>query len=189
MSSPSKDRARLHGGGSESCAVTGVASAVAKPESKSTAELEAKLAVLTVMDSDGLRAEWRRLYRSHPPLHIRRDLLVLAIAWKLQEKVHGGLTAAQKRRLAGIAEELKKGGDLSAGPEIRLKPGSRLVREWRGETHDVLVLEDGFEWNGERRRSLSAIAREITGTQWSGPRFFGLKPRPMPFSGEERTDA
>ena len=189
MSSPSKDRARLHGGGSESCAVTGVASAVAKPESKSTAELEAKLAVLTVMDSDGLRAEWRRLYRSHPPLHIRRDLLVLAIAWKLQEKVHGGLTAAQKRKLAGIAKELKKGGNLSAVPEIRLKPGSRLVREWRGETHDVLVLEDGFEWNGERRRSLSAIAREITGTQWSGPRFFGLKPRPMPFSGEERTDA
>ncbi len=189
MSSPSEDRARLHGVGSESCAVTGVASAVAKPESKSTAELEAKLAVLTVMDSDGLRAEWRRLYRSHPPLHIRRDLLVLAIAWKLQEKVHGGLTAAQKRRLAGMAGELKKGGDLSAGPAIRLKPGSRLVREWRGETHDVLVLEDGFEWNGERRRSLSAIAREITGTQWSGPRFFGLKPRPMPFGGEERADA
>ncbi len=99
-----------------------------------------------------------------------------------------GLRAAQKRRLAGITEELKKGGDLSAGPAIRLKPGLRLVREWRGETHDVLVLEDGFEWNGQRRRSLSAIAREITGTRWSGPLFFGLKPRPMPFSGEERAD-
>ncbi len=151
--------------------------------------LTKKLAALADLDAVGLRAEWRRLYRSHPPLHIRRDLLVLAIAWKLQEKVHGGLTAAQKRRLAGIAEELKKGGDLSAGPAIRLKPGSRLVREWRGETHDVLVLQDGFEWNGERRHSLSAIAREITGTQWSGPRFFGLKPRPMPFGGEERADA
>ncbi len=188
MSSPSEDRARLHGGGSESCAVTGVASAVAKPESKSTAELEGKLTALTVMDSDGLRREWRRLYRSHPPLHIRRDLLVLAIAWKLQEKVHGGLTAAQKRRLTGIAGELKKGGELFAGPAIRLKPGLRLVREWRGVTHDVLVLEDGFEWNGERRRSLSTIAREITGTRWSGPRFFGLKPRPMPFGGEDRAD-
>ena len=188
MSSPSEGRATLHGGGSESCAVTTVASAVAKPVSKSTAELEAKLMALTVMDGDGLRREWRRLYRSHPPLHIGRDLLVLAIAWKLQEKVHGGLTAAQKRRLAGITEELKKGGDLSAGPAIRLKPGLRLVREWRGETHDVLVLEDGFEWNGERRHSLSAIAREITGTHWSGPRFFGLKPRPAPFGGEERAD-
>ena len=150
--------------------------------------LTEKLAALADLDAVGLRAEWRRLYRSHPPLHIRRDLLVLAIAWKLQEKVYGGLTAAQKRRLAGITEELKKGGDLSAGPAIRLKPGLRLVREWRGETHTVLVIEDGFEWNGERRRSLSAIAREITGTRWSGPLFFGLKPRPMPFSGEERAD-
>ena len=188
MSSPSEDRARLHGGISESCAVTPVAPAVTKPGLKSAAELETKLTALTVMDGDGLRREWRRLYRSHPPLHIRRDLLILAIAWKLQEKVHGGLTAAQKRRLAGMAGELKKGGDLSVGPAIRLKPGSRLVREWGGETHDVLVLEDGFEWNGERRHSLSAIAREITGTHWSGPRFFGLKPRPMPFGGEERGD-
>ena len=153
-----------------------------------SAALTGKLAALADLDAVGLRAEWRRLYRSHPPLHIRRDLLVLAIAWKLQEKVHGGLTAAQKRRLAGIAEELRKNGDLSAGPAIRLKPGLRLVREWRGETHDVLVLEEGFEWNGKRRRSLSAIAREITGTRWSGPLFFGLKPRPMPFSGEERAD-
>ena len=150
--------------------------------------LTGKLAALADLDAVGLRAEWRRLYRSHPPLHIRRELLVLAIAWKLQEKVHGGLTAAQKRRLAGITEELKKGGDLSAGPAIRMKPGMRLVREWRGETHDVLVLEDGFEWNGKRRRSLSVIAREITGTRWSGPLFFGLKPRPMPFSGEARAD-
>ncbi len=152
-------------------------------------DLSKKLTALAELDTAGLRREWRRLYRSHPPLHIRRDLLVLAIAWKLQEKVYGGLTAAQKRRLAGIAKELKKGGDLSAGPAIRLKPGSRLVREWRGETHDVLVLEDGFEWNGKRRRSLSAIAWEITGTRWSGPLFFGVKPRPRPFSGEERADA
>ncbi len=77
---------------------------------------------------------------------------------------------------------------MSTGPAIRLKPGLRLVREWRGETHTVLVLEDGFEWKGEPRRSLSAIAREITGTQWSGPLFFGLKPRPMPFGGEARAD-
>ncbi len=188
MSSPSETRVTVHGGASESCTVTGVAPAVATAVSKSTVELKAKLTALTVMDGDGLRREWRRLYRSHPPLHIRRDLLILAIAWKLQEKVHGGLTAAQKRRLAGITEELKKNGNLSAGPVIRLKPGLRLVREWRGKTHDVLVLENGFEWNGERRHSLSAIAREITGTHWSGPRFFGLKPRPMPFGGEERGD-
>jgi hypothetical protein len=151
--------------------------------------LSQKLTALADLDTPGLRREWRRLYRSHPPLHIRRDLLVLAIAWKLQEKVYGGLTAAQKRKLAGIAEELRRNGNMSGNPAIRMKPGMRLVREWRGETHDVLVLEDGFEWNGERRRSLSAIAREITGTHWSGPLFFGVKPRPMPFSTEEQADA
>ncbi len=150
--------------------------------------LSQKLTALADLDAAGLRREWRRLYRSHPPLHIRRDLLVLAIAWKLQERVYGGLTAAQKRRLASIGEELRKNGNLSTGPAIRMKPGLRLVREWRGETHTVLVLEDGFEWNGERRRSLSAIAREITGTRWSGPSFFGLKPRPIPFGGEAQAD-
>ena len=160
----------------------------AKPTAADS-DLAAKLAALLEMATVDLRAEWRRLYRSHPPLHIRRDLLVLAIAWKLQEKVYGGLTAAQKRKLAGIAEDLRKNGDLSASPAIRMKPGLRLVREWRGETHTVLVLEDGFEWNGNRRRSLSAIAREITGTHWSGPRFFGLKRSPMPVSGEARADA
>ncbi len=152
-------------------------------------DLSQKLTALADLDTTGLRREWRRLYRSHPPLHIRRDLLVLAIAWKLQEKVYGGLTAAQKRKLAEIAEDLRKNGDLSGSPAIRMKPGLRLVREWRGETHDVLVLEDGFEWNGERRRSLSTNAREITGTRWSGPRFFGLQRRPKPFSAEEQADA
>ncbi len=67
-------------------------------------DLSQKLTALTDLDTAALRREWRRLYRSHPPLHIRRDLLVLAIAWKLQEKVYGGLTAAQKRKLSGIAE-------------------------------------------------------------------------------------
>ncbi len=160
----------------------------AKPTAADS-DLAAKLAALLEMATVDLRAEWRRLYRSHPPLHIRRDLMVLAIAWKFQERVYGGLTAAQNRKLAAVAEELRKNGDLSACPAIRMKPGLRLVREWRGETHTVLVLEDGFEWNGNRRRSLSAIAREITGTHWSGPRFFGLKRSPMPVSGEARADA
>ena len=152
-------------------------------------DLSRNLAGLADLDTASLRCEWRRLYRSHPPVHIRRDLLTLAIAWKLQERVYGGLTAAQKHKLAGLAEELRTNGDLSGSPSIRVKPGMRLVREWRGETHSVLVLEDGFEWNGERHPSLSAIAREITGTLWSGPRFFGLRRRPKPFSQEARADA
>ena len=152
-------------------------------------DLSAKLTARGEFDTSVLRREWQRLYRSRPPRHIRRNLLVLAIAWKLQERVYGGLTAAQKRKLARIAEELRKNGDLSGSTAaIRVKPGSKLIREWRGETHTVLVLEDGFEWNGQRRRSLSTIAQEITGTRWSGPRFFGLQPRPKPFGREERAD-
>ena len=141
------------------------------------------------MSAADLCQEWRRLYRSVPPQRIRRDLLVLAIGWKLQENIHGGLTAAQTRKLASLARVLREEGDLTGSSAIRVKPGVRLMREWRGETHQVLVLEDGFEWNGRRCRSLSAIAREITGTHWSGPRFFGLERRPKPFSSEERTDA
>jgi hypothetical protein len=148
----------------------------------------AKLRALADLDAVGLRAQWRRLYRSHPPLHIRRELLVLSIAWKLQERVLGGLTAADKRKLAGIADELGKNGDLSQSPAVRLKPGVRLVREWQGQTHTVTVMEDGFEWQGARRSSLSAIAREITGTHWSGPRFFGLQRNLKPFGGKERDD-
>jgi hypothetical protein len=153
------------------------------------ADLAVKLAALSEMASDDLRDEWRRLYRSQPPKRTSRHLMVLAISWKLQERVYGGLTAAQKRKLAGLADELRENGDLSGGPAIRVKPGSKLVREWRGETHTVLVLEDGFEWQGKRHPSLSSIAREITGTQWSGPRFFGLRRKPRPFSGEEQADA
>jgi hypothetical protein len=164
-------------------------SAISAKRTAAAADLAVKLNALPEMAATDLRAEWRRLYRSHPPKRISRHLLVLAIAWKLQARVHGGLTAAQKRKLADIGEELRKNGTLSGSPAIRIKPGSKLVREWRGETHTVLVLDDGFEWNGKRRRSLSVIAREITGTQWSGPRFFGLRRRPKPFGGEGRADA
>ena len=153
------------------------------------ADLSRKIAGLAERDTVELRCEWRRLYRSIPPARIRRDLLVLAITWKLQERVYGGLTAAQKRKLAGLAEALRTNGDLAGSPAIRVKPGMRLMREWRGTTHTVLVLEEGFEWNGEHRRSLSAIAREITGAKWSGPRFFGLQRKSKPSSGEEQADA
>jgi hypothetical protein len=85
------------------------------------------------------------------------------------------MSAALKRRITDLAKTMETRGDLARARTMMLKPGARLMREWRGETHDVRVLEDGFEWRGQRWRSLSAIAREITGTQWSGPRFFGLE--------------
>ena len=138
-------------------------------------EVATRLKAIGEMDYDALRREWRRLYRHHPPKRVSRDLLMLGVAWKLQERAYGGLSATMKRRLAELAKTMDEQGDLVKARLVRLKPGAKLVREWRGETHDVLVLEDGFQWRGRRWRSLSAIAREITGAHWSGPRFFGLQ--------------
>ncbi len=138
------------------------------------ANLEERLAALALMSHAELRAEWRRLYRAHPPQKIGRDVLELGVAWKQQEKALGGTSAATKRRLAELDRIMESKGDLAKARAVRLRPGAKLVREWRGETHDVCVTESGFLWQGESWRSLSAIALEITGTHWSGPRFFGL---------------
>ncbi len=144
--------------------------------------LTEKLAALADLDAVGLRAEWRRLYRSHPPKRAGRDLLARAIAYKLQERALGGLSAAAKRKLRAFAEQLDRGDGTAFDAGISLKPGAKLVREWHGEIYSVMALEQGFEFNGRRYRSLSRIAREITGAHWSGPRFFGLKRAPKPFA-------
>ena len=135
----------------------------------------ARLEALEQMDRAALRAEWRRLYRAHPPKRVSRELLTLGIAWKIQEQAYGGLGAATKRRLADLVNTMERNGDVTRNRVARLKPGAKLLREWGGKTHTVTVVEDGFEWKGTQWRSLSAIAREITGVRWSGPRFFGLK--------------
>lgn len=138
-----------------------------------------RVEALKNIDIDALRSEWKRVFRSPPPKRISRSLLELGIAWKIQEAAAGGLSRKAQRRLDQMVEEIESIGTVEASRTVGVKPGSHLVREWRGATHDVMVLEDGFEWKGRIWRSLSEIAREITGTRWSGPRFFGLeKPRP-----------
>ena len=146
-----------------------------------------KLRALAEMNQAALRAEWRRLYRAHPPKRVSRDLLMLGVAWKVQERAYGGLGAATKRRLADLAKTMEQDGDVTRSRVARLKPGARLIREWRGETHTVIVLEDGFEWRGQRWRSLSVIAREITGAHWSGPRFFGLNGKAKASVGDKES--
>jgi hypothetical protein len=94
----------------------------------------------------------------------------------MQELARGGLHPEPQGALLRIAREFKETGAATICTRPALKPGTRLVREWRGRTHEVLVLDDGFAWQGRHYRSLSAIARKITGTAWSGPLFFGLKP-------------
>ena len=140
----------------------------------SPVEVEVQLAGLAERTTRDLRAEWRQLHRAEPPSRLSRDLLIRGIAYKIQERANGKPNAALKRRLRGLAEQLATGNDVAGSGGTVLRPGARLVREWRGTTHTVTVLEDGFDHEGERYRSLSQIAQAITGAHWSGPRFFGL---------------
>jgi hypothetical protein len=122
---------------------------------------------------DMLRREWRRLYRCEPP-RISRDLLLRGIAYRRQELAHGGLGKTTRRKLKTLAKMFRTTGRVSPDPGLTLKPGARLVREWHGRTHTVMVTEHGFEYAGASYPSLTKVAKKITGAHWSGPRFFGL---------------
>lgn len=112
-----------------------------------------------------LRKEWEQRYGAAPRLR-SPDLLRRMLAWRIQADTYGGLDVATRKRLAGQA----------GGAESLLAEGTVITREWRGEKHAVEVANDGFLYNGERWKSLSEVARAITGTRWNGPRFFGLRP-------------
>lgn len=133
------------------------------------------LSRLPELDLHELREEWRVLYKTDISPHLSRELLIRAVAYRMQEVALGGLRPEPQRQLRQTAQELKQTGAAAERFRPRLKPGSRLMREWQGRTYEVVILEDGFSWQGTHYRSLSAIARKITGTAWSGPLFFGLK--------------
>jgi hypothetical protein len=140
------------------------------------AEVEDEIAGVVDQSTHELRLAWRKLHLTEPPLGLSRDLMIRALANKLQEHIHGGPSPALRRRLQTLAGDFEK-GVLSFDPGSVLKTGATLVREWRGHTHTVLVREDGFEYAGQRYRSLTVIAERITGAHWSGPRFFGVTRR------------
>jgi hypothetical protein len=135
-----------------------------------------KLAELQGLDSPSLRARWTEAFGRPTPKHMSRDLLLRSLAYRVQEQVLGGLRPATRRRLARAADEIAAGRTPTATPRT-IKPGTRLIREWQGVTHEVIVLETGVQYQGKTWASLSAVAREITGTRWSGPLFFGLRGR------------
>jgi hypothetical protein len=118
---------------------------------------------------------WKELFGIAAPIPFRRDLLVRFVAYKLQERIHGGLTRRTEARLLKLAQRVAKDSDADIVGAPRLKPGTCLVRDWRGQSHRVIVLSRGYEYAGSSYASLSQIARLITGTRWSGPLFFGLK--------------
>ncbi len=170
------------------------------------AALPDQLAALATMSPDQLRAEWRRVYPTPPPPRLTPDLLRRGIAYRLQERIHGGLPNHIARELDRMAK--RKIADMAAAAvaaatatstasgegsgargsrrdgivarrvdEPRLRPGTRLVRSWQGRTYSVLVTEHGFVMDDREYPSLSRIAEAVTGTHWSGPRFFGLTRR------------
>lgn len=136
--------------------------------------VDQQLATLQAMSPSQLRAAWREQHKSPAP-HIGPDLLRRGIAWKLQSRVHGALPSSTRKALDAALARLEKTGQVDSPRDLRIKPGTRLVREWRGKSYHVLVTDDGFEHEGRRCESLSHIARAITGAHWSGPRFFGLR--------------
>ncbi len=133
--------------------------------------LNQALRALEAATREDLLKEWRRLYKSEPPRYASRDFLVRAISYALQERELGCLPAFARRALLAIAT------GNPASVRVKVKSGTRLLREWHGTTHEVLVTEQGFVWEGATYRSLSAIAVAITGAKWNGPRFFGLTGR------------
>ena len=141
---------------------------------RSAVDIASELARLEGLAILELRQEWRRLHQTPPPMRLSRDILLRGIVYKLQERALGGLSKSTLRKLQGTSPDGPSSVERRR-PRVSFKPGTRLVREWHDVTHTVVILAEGVEWRGQRYRSLSVVARAITGARWSGPRFFGLK--------------
>ena len=145
------------------------------PSRSGTKGLTDELAELRGLDSTALKQRWRVLYRTEAPAHIGQALLLQAVAHRLQERALGGVKSSTRRLLERAAEDHVGRQSSTEAPATRVAPGTVLIREWHGVSHRVTVLTDGVLLRGARYRSLSEVARTITGTRWSGPRFFGLR--------------
>jgi hypothetical protein len=141
--------------------------------------IPARLAALKRTSTPELKKQWRELFETEPPA-FNRVYLESRMAYRIQELAYGGLKPEIVKRLEQLGEEIDGGNVVRRKQRIdRERPvaGTRLIREWQGVEHTVTVLADGYEWQGRPYRSLSAVARAITGTRWNGLIFFGLKSR------------
>lgn len=152
---------------------------------EASTDVGSQLKAIRQMPPESLRALWHSAFGTHAPGWMHKGFLVQALSYRLQEKIYGGLSAAQRRRLAAYADEVRRTGHVAIDTGLKIKPGTRIVRQWRGDTYVVTALDTDFEFRGKRYESLSEIARTITGTRWSGPAFFGLK-NPSKPSGKPR---
>ena len=150
--------------------------------------VESELDRLAVMPIAELRLRYREVFRGDSPKAFGPDLLRRSIAHRIQEKAYGGLSRSAQRLL----DQMMKAYAAKLNGKIvlprRIKPGSVLVREWKGKSHRVMVLADGFAYDGETYTNLSEIAVLITGTRWNGPRFFGLRSKPDESGESVRSD-
>ena len=140
-------------------------------QSSDRGAIEAEIDRVRSLGIDELRSLWRTTLRSSPPPALTKDLMARFVCWHIQEQALGGLDPDIAKLLDGLARGDKPGANRSR----RLKPGTVLVREYQGERHVVTVVPDGYAWHEATYASLSTIARAITGTAWSGPRFFGAR--------------
>ena len=135
-------------------------------------EISEQLESLRQQNRAALRDLWHQLFGRLPSEDLRKDIMVRVLAYKIQEKAGGRVRASTRRQLRQL---LDKHIQNSSGTPLKIKLGTRLIREWQGQIHNVIVSERGYDYQGQLYGSLSEIARVITGTRWSGPRFFGVK--------------
>jgi hypothetical protein len=149
---------------------------------KMRANISDQIAALRALSRQQLLEIWRKLYRRPAPTGIRRELMIPFIAYRIQENAYGGLKASTRSELRRIARGIENSSSSSGQMhQPRIKPGTQIIRQWHGETHEVVVIESGYQYRQVIYKSLSEIARTITGTRWSGPAFFGLKTsKPVP---------
>jgi hypothetical protein len=145
------------------------------PAKSADPAVEAELDRLAVMPIAQLRVRYREVFRADPPKAFGPDLLRRSVAHRIQEKAYGGLSRSTERLLDQMMKAFSAKPNGKIVLRRRIKPGSVLVREWKGRTHRVMVLADGFAYDGNSYGNLSEIAGLITGTRWNGPRFFGLR--------------
>ena len=134
-----------------------------------------RLAALKGMPASALQELWQELIGTPVAPGLRRELMIPILAYKLQEKAYGGLKPSTRTHLRRLAASLAADKSVPLIRESRFKPGTRLIREWRGETHEVTIRASGYEYHVKEFATLSEIANLITGTRWSGPLFFGIK--------------
>lgn len=138
-------------------------------------KLTDQISALPALNKVQLLVLWRKNFNKLPPPTLRKELIVPILAYRMQEKEHGGLSHAARKKLRDIAKSMASEKRPQKEASSDSEKGTRLLRSWHGEVHEVMVTETGYQYRGRTFSSLSKIAREITGTPWSGPLFFGTK--------------